>query len=159
MEDKIYINILIDTLDKKNKLLDSLLEHTQLQEKYIAQSPLNFEKFESSIDEKSVFIEKLNQIDTGFEQIYNRINDELKHKKYEYKDEIMQLQSLVKEITEKSTKLQTLELRNKVKIELYLYNSKKQIREYNVNSKTASNYYKSMSNQVEGQAYFFDKKK
>lgn len=159
MEDKIYINILIDTLDKKNKLLDSLLEYTQLQEKYIAQSPLNFEKFESNIDEKSVLIEKLNQIDTGFEQIYNRVNDELKHKKNEYKEEIIQLQSLVKEITEKSTKLQTLELRNKVKIELYLSNSKKQIREYNVNSKTASNYYKSMSNQVEGQAYFFDKKK
>jgi flagellar biosynthesis/type III secretory pathway chaperone len=159
VEDRIYINILIDTLEKKSSLLDGLLEHTLLQEQYIAQSPLDFEKFEGIIDVKSVLIEKLNQLDSGFEQLYGRVNDDLKNKKYEYKEEILQLQSLVKKITEKSTKLQALEQRNKSKVELYLTNSKKQIREYNVNSKTASNYYKSMSNQVDGQAHFFDKKK
>lgn len=158
MEDKIYINILIDTLDKKNKLLDELLEHTLLQEKYISQSPLNFEEFDNRIEEKNILIEKMNQIDIGFEQLYARVNDELKSKKEEYKKQILYLQTLVTQITEKSAKLQSLEQRNKVNIELAFLKSKKQIKEYNVSSKTSSNYYKNMSN-INGQSIFFDKKK
>jgi hypothetical protein len=100
----------------------------------------------------------LNQLDDGFEKVYDHVKDEISTNKLAYKDEIQQLQELIKKVTEKSIKLQSTELRNKSRLEAYFSTKKKDIKNFKVSSQTASNYYKNMSNQQQGQAYFLDKK-
>lgn len=154
-----YINILLNTLSKKNLILDELIRITLLQESYLKASPQDMDSFESSIDEKLQVIDQLNQLDDGFEAVYERVREELEEKKDFFKDEILKLQKLIRQITEKSVKLQVLEQQNKVKMEAFLSSRKSEIRDFKKSSLTASNYYKSMIDSPQGDSYFLDKKK
>jgi flagellar biosynthesis/type III secretory pathway chaperone len=159
MDNKTYIYILSDTLSKKINLLDELIELTLLQAEYILETPFDIDKFDQVLPDKSELIEQLNLLDDGFEKIYNHVNAEISTNKIQYKDEIIKLQDLIKQVTEKSTKIQTLEIQNKSKLEIYFSNKKKEIRNYKMSSQSASSYYKNMANQYEGNSYFLDKKK
>ncbi|QHQ60674.1 hypothetical protein Ana3638_07730 [Anaerocolumna sedimenticola] len=159
MDNKTYIHILTDTLIKKNNQLDKLLQITALQEQYINEPNLDMDKFEQTFAEKEEYIEQINLLDDGFEKIYLHIQDELSTKRIEHKEQIKTLQDLIRKITEKSTKLQAAELRNKNKMEAYFLNRKKEIKNFKLSSRTATNYYNSMRNQPIGESYFLDKKK
>jgi hypothetical protein len=146
-------------LVKKNAILDQLIQITLLQENYITLTPPDLEKFELTIPEKDVLIDRLNQLDIGFERIYERVRDELSNNRLYHKDEILGLQELIRQITEKSTRMQAAEMRNKNKIEIVFANRKKDIKNFKMSSKTVSNYYRNMSGQYPGESYFLDKKK
>lgn len=157
--DKIYINILQQSLVKKNDLLDRLIYVSSLQEEYTNNMPPQMDEFEQTLVEKDLLIEQLNQIDDGFEKVYEHVQQDIKLNRNKYKEEILQLQDLIKQITEKSVKLQTLELKNKSKLELYFLNRKKEIKNLKISNQTAFSYYKNMSNQNHDESYFLDKKK
>ncbi len=159
MDNNTYIHILTDTLNKKNILLEKLLEITSLQESYISNHIPDMDLFEQTLSEKEDYINQINQLDVGFEKIYDHVKEELSGKRIEYREYIENLQELIKQITDKSAKMQASELRNKSKMEAYLVNKKKEIKNFKINSKTASNYYKNMNNQQALGSYFLDKKK
>ena len=158
MDNAIYVHILIDTLTKKNSLLDKLIQITTMQEEYITLTPPDIDNFETSLNEKETLIEKINEIDEGFEKIYEHVKEEITSNKINHKEDILELQSLIKQVTEKSAKLQALEIRNKKSLEIFFSNKKKEIKDFKQSSKTASNYYKNMMNQQSGESYFLDKK-
>ena len=60
--------------------------------------------------------------------------------------------------TKKAVRIQSLEQKNKVKLEIYFSNRRQQIKNFNVSSRTVSNYYKSMSSGGKADAFFMDKK-
>lgn len=159
MDNNTYVHILINTLTKKNNLLDGLVKITLLQEEYIAATHLDMDQFNQTLTEKESLIEQLSQLDDGFEKVYAHVKDELSTNKLKYQNEILQLKELIKDVTEKSVKLQTAEIRNRVKLDAYFSNRKKEIKSFKMSSQTASSYYKNMANQHQGQAYFLDKKK
>lgn len=160
MKDDTYVNILIDTLSKKGNILDELINITFKQEDYIKGEELKWDEFEESVGDKDVLITKLNQLDDGFEKIYSHVQKELSENKSSYKEEIIKLQNLIKEVTDKGTKLQIMEIKNKSNVERHFDSNKKTIRNFKVSNQTASNYYKNMADQhQEGQSYFLDKKK
>jgi tRNA U55 pseudouridine synthase TruB len=154
-----YINILSDTLVKKCKVLDYLIEITLKQEDFIDQETLDLDAFEQTLSEKEKLIEQLNQLDEGFERIYEHVSEEISKNKLEHKDQILFLQELIKQVSEKSVNLQIAEVENKGKLEIYFSARKKEIRNFKISSQTASNYYKNMANQYHGESYFLDKKK
>lgn len=154
-----YIHILISTLNKKNNLLDKLYQITLLQEEYLSISVPNLDGFEETIEDKEVLIGQLDQLDDGFEKVYDYVKSELSINKNMYKDQVIELQALVKQVTEKSARLQVLEMKNKNKLELYLVTKKKEIKNFKISSRTATNYYKNMANEYQGDSYFLDKKK
>jgi hypothetical protein len=139
--------------------LDSLIQITKLQEEYIGETPLDMDKFDQTLTDKESFIDGLNQLDTGFEKIYDHVREELSTNSVSLKEQIINLQHLINQVTEKSTNLQALEKRNKNKLEIYFNNQKRDIKDYKVNSKTVSNYYKNMTNAYQTESYFLDKKK
>lgn len=149
----------MNTLTKKNDLLDRLIHYTILQEEYIVTEPFDMDIFEQTLSDKELVIEQLNQLDDGFQKVYDHVKDEFSTNKTQYKEEILQLQELIKQGTEKSIRLQTLEMKNKNKLESYFSNKKKEIKKFKMSSQTASSYYKNMANQHHGQSYFLDKKK
>ena len=158
VDNNTYVQILIDTLTKKNNLLEHLLQITSLQEEYITAIPLDMEQFEQAITKKELLIERLNQLDDGFDKVYDHVKDEIDKNKNKYKNDIEKLQELIKQVTENSVKLQAIEKQNKNKLEVYFSGKKKEIKNFKLNSQTASNYYKNMANQNQGQSYFLDKK-
>jgi hypothetical protein len=159
VDNNTYIHILTDTLIKKNALLDKLLNLTALQDRYINEENPNMEEFDQTLVEKEEYIMQINQLDDGFEKIFTHVQDELSIKRIEHKEQIESLQELIRQITDKSTKLQGAELRNKIKLEAYFLVKKKEIKNFKISSRTASNYYKNMRYQQTGESYFLDKKK
>lgn len=159
MDTSTYIKILTDTLSKKSKLLDELIELNKEQENMLTSFEVNIESFDDTINKKEILIVQLNQLDDGFEMIYARVQDEIKHNALNYKYEIVVLQEFIKNIMEKSMNLQIMEKSIKLKWETYLMKQKQEIKNYKISSQTVSNYYKNMMNEYQGESYFLDKKK
>ena len=154
-----YIKLLVDTLSNKLQVMDQLILLSLNQEKEISSDTFDEKYFEELMDQKSTLIEKLNQLDTGFDTIYQAVDEELKGNKAKYKDAIIVMQDLIKKITDKSVELQALEIRNRDKLEQLLSHKRKEIKSSRVLSKTATNYYKTMANQHEQKSFFYDTKK
>lgn len=159
MENNTYISILADTLVKKEKILDELLEQTVLQGKYLTNIPSDVEQFDKIFAIKGRLIGQLNQLDQGFEKVYDYVRAELNVNGEVYKVQINSLQQLVSRIMDKSTNLQAAEMKNKAHMEIYINNRKEDIKQYKKSNKTVSNYYKSMASQYQEQSFFLDKKK
>lgn len=159
MDKDTYVHILAQVLSNKNSLLDKLIEITLKQEEYILAEPLDMDQFEQTLPDKEVLIEQLNQLDEGFDKIYNNVRESLSSNKNLLKHEILQLQELIKQVTEKSVTLQSLEMKNKNRMESYFSIKKKEIRDFKMSSQTVSKYYKSSTGQQMEQSYFLDKKK
>lgn len=155
----VYINILCQTLQKKNRILDELLQANELQGQMVKSESLEVEEFQSIMEKKASLIEELNQLDNGFELSYNRIKDAFPVYKDKYKEIIQVMQENILEISRKVMEVQRLELKNKDSVELRFAEIRKKIKDFNVSSKNISNYYKNMSNAYSGEAQFMDKKK
>ena len=65
------------------------------------------------MDAKSKLIDQLNELDSGFEEVFARVKEELELHRSEYKDEIFKMQELIRMITDKSLRIQQQELQNK----------------------------------------------
>lgn len=157
---KTYIELLVHTLKSKSKVLDDIIVLSKEQERLLQLgNSLNMEAFDETINNKGVLIEKLNELNNGFESLYGKIKDDIQQNKGHYKTEIIELKELIKTVTEKSVQIQATEKRNYVKFDGYLKSKRKEIKEFKISSKTASSYYKNMADQHQGQSYFLDSKK
>lgn len=159
MDDYTYIHILESTLSKKNDLLDELITITVLQEEYVNTAPFDMDQFEQTLPKKEFLIEQLNQLDEGFEKVYDHVKGQLNNNKNQFEQEILHLQDLIRQVTEKSVKIQALELENKSKLESYFVIKKKEIKDFKKNRQMANSYYKNAANQHHGESFFLDKKK
>ncbi|BCN32553.1 flagellar protein FliT [Anaeromicropila herbilytica] len=157
---KTYIELLVNSIGTKAKVLDEIILITKEQEKMLSiGSNMDIDKFNDSTEEKGVLIDRLNELNDGFELLYSRVKDEFITNKEQYKAEIITIQDLIKLVTEKSIQIQAMEKRNRSAFEIYMTNQKKEIKDFKISSKTATSYYKNMADQHQGQSYFLDKKK
>ncbi len=158
MQDKEYIAVLIQSLEKKEGLLDKIIEKNKEQKILFMDEASDPDRLEENMQEKSGFVDKLNELDEGFQQIYDRVEAALKKDKEAYKEEILKMQKLITGITEKSTTIQAQEQRNRELAVKRFSAVKMGIRKARASTKAASQYYKSMAkiNVVESQ--FMDKK-
>ncbi len=159
MQNKNYISVLKQGLVKKIHILEQLMEKNVRQRELLADPELEPEEFEASINEKAALIDELTAIDDGFEQVYERVRDEIQKHRNDYAADILQMQQYIAEIMEKSTQVQTEEQRNRELILKKFADVKKQIREVKSGKKAVDQYYHNMMklNYVEPQ--FMDNKK
>lgn len=155
---EVYIQLLIESLRKKKQTLMWLTNVTEQQEGIITAELFDEHLFQETIKIKEEHIQNLIQLDDGFEKIYAGVQAELSEEKEKYKSEIIELKNLIAEITDMSVRLHALEKRNKLKLDFLFSEKRKNIRESRISSKTAVNYYKTMSKQHENQSIFYDKK-
>lgn len=154
-----YIQLLVETLQKKIEILYQLTALTEKQERVILADDFNDDEFMQIISLKDEQIQALNKLDIGFEQIFNSVKEELVKEKVKYTTQISGLQNQIKIITNLSIGLQALEQRNKAKIEAIFAIKRMNIKKARISSQTVTNYYKAMAHQHESQSYFYDKKK
>lgn len=159
MDNNTYIKILQDTIVKKNNLLDKLIFLTEQQETVLQDSVMDDEKFNNCITEKSIIIDELNQLDNGFETLYNRVRDDLTSNPGQFRSQVEVIQEQIREIILKISKLQVMEKKNKTSMDLYMSKQKRELRNVKMTNKIANSYHNSMSWNSIDQSYFLDKKK
>lgn len=154
-----YINIMIESLRRKLAALDEVLECSKGQMALLEDPNLEPEEFEADVRKKAELIDKLEQLDEGFDSLYQKVKDELQENKEQYASEIQTMQELIRKITEKSAEIQVTEARNKGCVETKFTSVRKQAREIRNSQRIVQQYYRNMQklNCVEPQ--FTDKKK
>lgn len=148
-ETKRYLNIMIESLEKKEKILDRILGKNEAQKKCLKDkqySEVDWSAFELLMAEKDTCIEQINSIDEGFENLYSRIRTEVLSNKTLYREEVAKMQKIITSITDKSVKITAGEERNRQLIDTIIRDSKIEIRKSKVSLRAVSDYYKTMSN-------------
>ncbi len=154
-----YLNILMTSLRRKAHILRELLEKTQAQKVLLTEEAFSEEDFMNLTEEKTVLLDNLNEQDEGFELLYERVKPILQEKKALYGEEIKTMQESIREITDLSVSIQSLEMRNRAGLELFLRNKRSDIRQAKRSQSVAAKYYSSMSKMNLVDPQFMDKKK
>jgi len=140
---KDYINILLESLQKKSKILNTLIGKNALQEKAIKDDDTS--AFEKVVEEKEVLLQELSSLDEGFEAVFERVKEDITLNRIVYDEQIRAMQNLIREITDKSVAIQASEQRNKQLIETHFRDSRSQMKDKRTSVKVANNYYKAMN--------------
>lgn len=150
---------MIQSLKKKEQILLNIIQINQRQKEELDNPALDPDDFDATFEEKAELIEKLEVLDNGFQEIYERVRDELTEHKDEHREEIAQMQEYIRSLTEKSADIQAQELRNKELMQQKFATVKKQVKEVRKSQKVVNQYYKNMmrTNYIDPQ--FTDKKK
>lgn len=161
-EEQTYLCMLLDTLEQKQQLLQSLLEETRKQRDCLQEvdhRELDDQIWGSCMERKEQLLEKLEELDQGFSKVYERVKLILQKDRESHRAIIEKLQEKVREITEQSIQLQTLEQKNKAKIQVYFTLQKEKIKTYKVSSQIVDSYKKNMQAVGASETYFLDQKK
>lgn len=157
-QNAVYLSLLEKSLEKKTAVLEKLIELTGEQESLINNDRLKSDQFSSIIEEKDKLINQINELDDGFEQLYQRVREELNINPGSHRTQIEKLKRLITEITDKGVSLQVMERRNKDKIDNFIRSRQERIRNFKVNSKTAAKYYSNFNKTNADSSFFFDKR-
>ena len=141
MVDNQYITIMLQSLQKKEKVLNSIIQINKRQKEELENPSLDPDDFDKTVEEKSELIEQLELLDNG------------------YKDEILKMQGSIRALTEKSMEIQAQEARNKQLMEQKFASVKKQVREIRSSQKVVNQYYKNMMKKGYVEPHFLDNKK
>ena len=154
-----YVRMMLDVLGKKEAHLSRLLEYTKDQEKLLKSRDFDDQAFSELVEKKADLLKRLEEFDKGFQSIYNRVEEELKEHKYDYKEQVLEMQELISKITDLGVKLSALEKKNRAALELKLQEKKQGIKQFKVSKQTANQYYRNMMGLQTGTSYFMDQKK
>ena len=154
-----YLSVLEDSLRKKLEIVDELTAYTLEQQELLQAEELDYEGFDQLVEKKDPLIQKIMELDQGFETVYDRIKEQLLQNKEQYAVQIRTLQTLIGDLTDKSVKLQAMEQRNKSAVEQQFRKSRETIRKDRQNQQAALNYYKNMNNSSYVPPQFLDNKK
>lgn len=154
-----YINALIESMDAKAECLAELLKETEAQTELLKADVMNWDAFDELVDKKDKLIDELDELDEGFQSVFNRIKDDLQADKEKYKTGIKRLKEQIAYVTEQSTGLMAAEHRNHELASGRFAQEKRRIRQSKNTSKLAANYYANMNqiNYIDPQ--LMDKKK
>ena len=106
--------ILLQSLIKKNELLDRMIQQNAVQEEILKQEEFDMDAFDTAIDTQSAYVEQLDRLDQGFESVYDRFREELIGNKERYRDEVTAMKEQIQQITDKIVTLNAGNMRNKM---------------------------------------------
>lgn len=154
-----FVDMMLRSLQKKNQVLDAIIQQNDMQSRIVNQEELNLDSFGVSVEEKQKLIDELNKLDDGFQMIFDKLKEELSKDRALYADQIKQMQELIKIITDKSVKIQAQEEKNKECIMAHFAKMRKEVKVAKTSMDVAANYYKNMSKTAVVDSQFMDKKK
>lgn len=153
------VQILLQSLEKKNQILDQLISHNALQEELLKEEELDMDRLDEMLEEQGRLVEELDRLDQGFESVYDRTREEIIGNRERYRTEIGAMQEHIQQITAKIATINAGNMRNKMLAENQFRKQKQAIGQNKSIKRVAKNYYDSMNrlNQVSPQ--FYDSKK
>lgn len=157
--DQSSAQILLQSLEKKNHVLDLMIMQNGVQEEILKQEEFDMEAFDAAIDKQSSYVEQLEKLDRGFETVYDKVREELIANKDLYRDEIKRMKEQIQQITDKIVTLNAGNMRNKMLAENQFKKKRVAIGTGASKSRVARNYYKNMNNLNYVSPQFYDNKK
>jgi uncharacterized protein YecA (UPF0149 family) len=158
MRRETYVLMMAHSLKRKLEVLDELLRLTKQQAELLSSDKFLDEQFETIVSLKDGQIEILTQLDNGFEQLYERVKEELENHREIYASEIADMQDKIVAVTNASVKLQAMEKRNQLKAREAFSQKRRYIKNARISNETAANYYNTMTKQHNVPSFFYDKK-
>lgn len=159
MTEHTYINIMKESLDKKLRVLDDIIEANREQEMILWADETDYEKLDKTIEKKGACIDEIKGLDKGFQSLYDRVKQELSGNKELFEDDIREMQDKIRLITEKTMDIQAQEARNKEAFQGKVHYSKKEIKTAKTANKVAASYYQNMNKLNVVDSQFLDTKK
>lgn len=158
-QERVYVDALLESLLKKKRILQNIISLTKDQQELLSAEETDVGEMERTLDMKDMYIGQLEEIDRGFQAIYDKLAEDLKQNRMLYREEIKRMQEVIREVSELGMRIQALEQQNKPRFEQYFAKEKQEIRQFKVSNKTAANYYRNMADQASyGQSFFLNKK-
>lgn len=154
-----YVNIMIQSLHKKVKVLEEIKSLNQLQKALLEDERSSVDDFDKTVEDKSACIKQLEQLDDGFDSLFAKVKEALNEDKEAYADRIRTMQELIRQITDLSMELQAQESRNKDLMTRKFVSIKERAKVVRTNTKVANQYYKNMMNLHYVDPQFMDNKK
>lgn len=144
MEQK-YIRVMLESLNKKEKVLLQLIKKSEEQKDILSEANMNWDRFDINLEEKDILVQEILRQDEGFQGLYDRIKEPLVNKKELYREEISLLQEGIRKVTELGTRLEAMEQRNKKLVEARLAEGRQTIKQSQIGSRAAAEYYQRMN--------------
>lgn len=143
--EKSYIDILQQSLQKKIQVLQEIYQLSLVQMELLKNPELTPEEFEQNIEEKGQYIDALQRLDEGFDELYQRVQVELHSNKEAYRDEILAMKLCIRDITNLSMDIQTTEARNKELATQKFATIKQQVKQVRSSKNILSEYHRNMT--------------
>lgn len=154
-----YVNIMQESLERKERYLKEILEFTKEQERIAKEKKFDEEAFNEIIDRKDVLINNVNEIDKGFTAVYDRVRSEVMENKHLYAEQLVSMQELIRKCVDLGMEIEAQENRNRATLEQVFSVGFKGIKQVKQSKKAANKYYKAMSNGNVNDSVLYDRKK
>ena len=142
---ELYIDIMLQSLEKKEVVLDRIIEANVRQEAVLKNPEGDPEEFDETVETKGTLIEQLEQLDSGFQKLFDNMKEELDGQRENYAKQIEQMQIHIRSITDKSVQIQAQEARNKELMTQKFARIKEMAKQTRASSNMVNQYYKNMS--------------
>lgn len=154
-----YLDMLQDSLKKKLDILNRIMDCQREESDMLKDENMDRDAFDRNITEKVELAESIDSLDDGFEQVYDRIREEMVNNKARYAVQIKNMQNMIAEISEKNVLIQAEENRIKLEVDNYAKRESAALRLRRDNGKAARSYYNNMKKLNYVGSQFMDKKK
>lgn len=104
--------LLVDCIKKKKEELEKVLLLTHKQTESILKAPNDNTVFDEMVQLKKVSIDRINALDGVFANIYDRIKEFMGKGNIAHREPMVALQDMIREVTEISVDIKTIEEKN-----------------------------------------------
>lgn len=154
-----YLQILIESLEKKIIVLDQIIDMDKRQAEISAHQPMDMEAYDEVVEEKDKLVDEINRLDDGFSSTYELIGDEVKNHSQQYREQVLKLQELIRAAVDRGVTIEAQEKRNRAALENVFRMKRQEIKKLKTSASAATRYYKSMSRINDIDPQLMDKKK
>ncbi|MBQ6786323.1 MAG: hypothetical protein IJO85_01225 [Lachnospiraceae bacterium] len=140
-----YLQILIESLEKKNQVLDKIIELNKVQAEISSHQPMDMQAYDKSMDDKGELIDEINRLDDGFTSTYELIKNAVQAEPTKYRKQVLVLQELIRKAVDKGMAIEAQEKRNRAALETVFRMKRQEIKQMKVSNTAAVKYYKAMS--------------
>lgn len=154
-----YLDMMEESLREKIVVLDEIVKENETQRE-ILESTTEFDEkgFDEAISRKGELIRRVDNLNDGFESLYDRVRQELDTGRDKYKDRIRIFQDLIRQITDLSNSIEAGEKRNSALAKNYFSAARNKMNQGRKSSQAALDYYLTMNKSKITPPQFYDTK-
>lgn len=159
MQEKEYLEVLIQSLKKKLMILNQLAVLNQDQRDILQDENADPDAFDINVRDKDRLIQQIVELDAGFDEVYAHIKSLMERDHSAYEEQLSQMRELIRLIMAKDASIRAQEQRNYTLAQQKFASVKSKVREVKASQKMVNSYYQNMMRQSRGASQFMDNKK
>ena len=159
MQEREYLDVLIQSLRKKLVLLNRISVLNQDQRELLQDENMDPDAFDINVRDKGDLVDQIVALDAGFDEVYAHIKNLMERDHSAYEEQMAQMRELIRLIMAKDASVRAEEQRNYELAQRKFSGIKSKVREVKASRKMVNSYYQTMMRQQPGDSMFLDNKK